>query len=190
MNLIQWDIELFELVNSAMSNVIFDTLLPWVREPLFWIPLYIFIIGFVFFNYGRNAYWFVIFFILSVSSSDMISAKLIKKNVQRVRPCNTEYMHVIERVKCGSGYSFTSNHASNHFAMATFLVLTLGRYIKKIKPWCWFWAFLVGLAQVYVGVHFPLDILGGAILGIITGKIWALLFFRYYGYIFSKPIVV
>ena len=68
MNLIQWDIELFELVNSAMSNVIFDTLLPWVREPLFWIPLYIFIIGFVFFNYGRNAYWFVIFFILTVSS--------------------------------------------------------------------------------------------------------------------------
>ncbi|MBK7635356.1 MAG: hypothetical protein IPJ13_14560 [Saprospiraceae bacterium] len=53
MNLIQWDIELFELVNSAMSNVIFDTLLPWVREPLFWIPLYIFIIGFVFLIMGE-----------------------------------------------------------------------------------------------------------------------------------------
>ena len=61
---------------------------------------------------------------------------------------------------------------------------------KRIKKLLWFWAFLVGLAQVYVGVHFPLDILGGAILGIITGKVWALLFFRYYGYIFSKPIVV
>lgn len=189
MNLIQWDIKLFEWINSGLSNGVFDMLLPWVREPLFWMPLYIFIIAFVFFNYGIKAYWFVVFFILTVSTSDMISAKLIKKNVQRVRPCNTEYVHVVERVKCGSGFSFTSNHASNHFAMATFLILTLGRYFKKIKVWCWSWAGIVGLAQIYVGVHFPLDIIGGAILGILVGKIWYMLFEKFYPHVLNPEVV-
>jgi membrane-associated phospholipid phosphatase len=190
MNFVQWDIELFEFVNTSMSNVIFDILLPWVREPLFWMPLYIFIFAFVFFNFGRKAYWFVIFFILTVSTSDLISSKPIKKTIKRIRPCNTEYIHVIERVECGSGYSFTSTHASNHFAMASFLVLTLGRYFRKINAWCWLWASFVGLAQVYVGVHFPMDILGGALLGIVIGKIWALLFSKYYGHTLKEPVII
>ncbi len=186
MNLISWDIKAFEFINITLSNAFFDAVLPWLREPLFWVPLYIFILGFVFFNVGSKAYWFVIFLILTASSSDLISSRPVKNTIKRLRPCNTEYVKVIERVTCGSGYSFTSSHAANHFAVATFLVMTLGQHFRKIKPWCWAWASLIGLSQVYVGVHFPLDIFGGALLGIILGKIWALLFKKYYGHIFKS----
>lgn len=189
MNLISWDIKAFEFINSSLSNTLFDEVLPWFREPLFWFPFYIFIAGFVFFNFGRKAYWFVIFLILTASSSDLVSSRPIKKTIKRLRPCNTEYVHVIERVQCGSGYSFTSSHAANHFAVATFIVMTLGQSFQKIKPWCWIWAGLVGFSQVYVGLHFPLDIIGGALLGIILGKIWALLFNKYYGYIINSAVV-
>lgn len=151
-----------------------------MREPLFWIPLYIFLIAFVFFNYGKKGYWFIIFLILTASTADMISSRAIKKSIKRIRPCNTEYIDVVQRVHCGSGYSFTSSHAANHFAVASFIVLTLGQSFKKIIPFCWFWAAIISFSQVYVGVHYPLDVLCGAIVGILVGRIWSFLFNRYY----------
>ena len=186
MNIIQWDITLFEWINNNLSSDLLDFILPWMREPLFWVPMYAFIIAFVFFNFGQKAYWFVLFLALTVGSSDMISSRVIKKSIKRLRPCNTEYVQVIERVQCGSGYSFTSNHAANHFAVATFLVLTLGQKFRKIRPWLWAWASIVAFSQVYVGVHFPLDIIVGGILGILIGKFWSLLFDKYHGYVL-KP---
>lgn len=189
MNIIQIDFAIFEWVNNDLSSDLFDMVLPWMREPYFWLPLYTFIIAFVFFNYGVKAYWFVLFLVLTAGSADLISSRAVKSTVRRLRPCNTEHVHVIERVHCGAGYSFTSSHATNHFAVATFLVMTLGQHFKKIKPYCWAWAAIIGFSQIYVGVHFPLDILGGAILGLILGQIWAILFARYYGHIFDDKEV-
>jgi len=186
MNIIHWDIIAFEFINGCLSNPFFDWVLPWFRESLFWVPLYLFIAGFVFLNFGKKAYWFVLFLVLTASSADLISSRTIKKTIKRIRPCRTEYVNVIQRVPCGSGYSFTSSHAANHFAVATFLVMTIGQHFRKIKPWCWAWATSIGFSQIYVGVHFPLDILGGAIVGIILEQIWAILFARYYGYVLDK----
>ncbi|MBK8514966.1 MAG: phosphatase PAP2 family protein [Saprospiraceae bacterium] len=186
MNLISWDIKAFEFVNSSLSNSLFDALLPWFREPLFWVPLYVFILGFMIFNFGIKSYWFLIFIILTVSTSDLISSHLVKKSIRRLRPCNTEYVHTIKRVPCGSGFSFTSSHATNHFAIASFLVLTFGQSNRKMRLGIWFWASLISFSQVYVGVHFPLDVLGGALLGIIVGKLYALLFNKYYGHLLKS----
>jgi membrane-associated phospholipid phosphatase len=189
MNIIQIDIAIFEWVNNNLSSMLFDMVLPWMREPYFWLPLYTFIIAFVFFNYGAKAYWFVLFLVLTAGSADLISSRVVKNSIKRLRPCNTENVIVTERVHCGSGYSFTSSHAANHFAVATFLVMTFGQHFKKIKPYCWTWAAIIGFSQIYVGVHFPLDILGGAILGLIIGQIWAILFARYYGHVLDKYCV-
>lgn len=76
---------------------------------------------------------------------------------------------VIVRVNCGSGFSFPSAHAANHFCLAAFLLSIFGYFLGRWKYMWWLWAILISLAQVYVGVHYPLDILGGAILGIIVG---------------------
>ena len=183
--ILQWDITLFEAINRGWSNAFFDWILPWWRNSFFWLPFYVFFIAFLFFNYGRKAYWVLLFTLLTVMTSDLTSSHLIKKNVQRLRPCNDAYMEVIERVRCGSGYSFTSSHATNHFALATFWALTLGIEIPKTKMWFWLWAGTISLAQVYVGVHYPLDILVGSMLGFCIGWIYAFLFWKYYPDVFS-----
>jgi undecaprenyl-diphosphatase len=73
-------------------------------------------------------------------------------------------------VGCGSGYSFISSHAANHFGLA----IIIGSIFKSkwtwVKPTLVIWAAVICYAQVYVGVHYPLDVIGGAIIGILIGK--------------------
>jgi undecaprenyl-diphosphatase len=73
------------------------------------------------------------------------------------------------------GFSFTSSHATNHFGVATFLFVTLGRFFGSWKYLIFIWAALICYAQVYVGVHYPLDVLFGALLGFAIGHFvcWA-----------------
>jgi len=192
----KWDYQLFEWINSGWSSNLLDLVMPWLREPLFWLPLYVFIIGFVVFNFGKKSYWFLIFTVLTIGTSDMVSSRIIKNTIERPRPCHyqssTHTLKVIKRVRCGSGYSFTSSHATNHFAIATFLIGVLGIFLTWLRPWMWLWAAMISLAQVYVGVHFPLDILVGGIIGTLIGWLYALLFLKFYSSTFginTTPIV-
>jgi membrane-associated phospholipid phosphatase len=168
---LQTDRTVFHWVNSGWSNVVFDQVLPWCRTPLFWAPFYLFILVFMGINSsGRQRILFIGGLLLAVSISDFTSSTLIKKQVGRIRPCNDPAMtSVIARVSCGSGYSFTSNHAANHFTVAVFLIGILGPLRRWIKPVLLGWASLVALSQVYVGVHYPLDVIAGAFLGIGIG---------------------
>jgi len=168
--IIHWDHVLFEWINFRGSNSVFDAILPILRNKYFWLPTYIFIISFVIYNYGRKAYYFLIFLIGSVSLADFTSAKFFKPYFARLRPCKDDGVEFINMlVECGSGYSFTSNHAANHFAISIFLYFTLGNQFKQIRPFLILWAFLVAYAQIYVGVHFPFDVLCGGLLGGIIG---------------------
>ncbi len=184
-SIFEWDYKIFEFINTSWSSTILDVVMPWLREPLFWLPLYVFIVSFVIFNFGKKSYWFVIFTLLTISTADLTSSKLIKKNVERARPCHYEadndLFKVVTRVRCGSGYSFTSSHATNHFAIATFFIGVLGILLPFLKPWLWVWATCISLAQVYVGVHFPLDVFFGGLLGAGIGWTYALLFKKFYG---------
>ena len=109
------DKSLFRAINTGMSNDFFDTIIPWLREGKLWAPLYLFLVSFLWINFRRRGLIIGLGLILSVGLTDFTSGTLIKKNVQRVRPCNDPSMEmmIIERVPCGSGYSFTSNHAAN-----------------------------------------------------------------------------
>ncbi|RZL15228.1 MAG: phosphatase PAP2 family protein, partial [Pedobacter sp.] len=75
------------------------------------------------------------------------------------------------RVPCGSGYSFPSAHATNHFGIAVFLILVFYKKWKPILPLGLLWAFSIAFAQVYVGVHYPVDIICGSLLGTLLGFI-------------------
>ena len=88
-------------------------------------------------------------------------------------------MIVVQRVPCGSGYSFTSSHASNHFALSTFLFLALASWPLWVRSLLMLWALNVAIAQVYVGVHYPFDVLMGSLTGMVIG--WAV-----YRYLFLK----
>lgn len=168
LSIIDIDQQLFKFINKELVNGFLDGLLYFWRNKYLWVPLYLFIITYLILNHKKEAYWIIFFLFLTFALSDFISSSVIKPTVKRARPCHVENEHIQARllVQCGSGYSFTSSHAANHFGIAFFLMLVLTKKKKLISFLLIFWAFLVGYAQIYVGVHFPLDIICGGLLGI------------------------
>jgi len=161
------DENLFVLINTQLSNGLFDAILVPLRHKFFWIPLYIFLISFIWMNYGNKRWIVFLGIIITVFMSDTFSSKIIKKSVQRTRPCHEALLNPIKRVPCSHGFSFTSSHATNHFAIGTFLFLLLS--FTKYRYLFLLWAAVISFAQVYVGVHYPLDVLCGTILGLLIG---------------------
>ena len=169
--LIQFDQNLFFTINHGLSNSFFDWLMPALRNRFFWTPLYLFIIIFFIRNYGKQGWIMILFLGLTFGCTDFISSSLIKPTVQRLRPCNNPEIKsdVKNLIDCGSGFSFPSSHASNHFGLAVLLIMMLYRKWKLILPIGLLWAASISFAQVYVGVHYPVDILAGAMLGGMIG---------------------
>jgi undecaprenyl-diphosphatase len=178
--LLALDQYLFELINSAARNAVLDWIMPLWREKSSWIPLYIILASYVGYKYRWAGLYLILALALAVGLADTLSSKVIKPSVQRLRPCNDPNMqdevHLL--VHCGSGYSFTSSHASNHFAVAAFLSLTLGLHLRRLRWPLYLWAASIALGQVYVGVHYPFDVLMGAFLGVIIGNIVAKTYLR------------
>lgn len=162
-------------LNSVWTNEFLDTLIPFFRNQWTWAPLYLFLLVFMLTNFRYQGVMWCVFFLATFALSDQLSAHLFKEMFQRVRPCNNPHLagivHII--VPCGSGYSFPSAHATNHFGLAVFAAITLRRQVRFIWPIAITWAALVGYSQVYVGVHFPLDVFCGALLGTAVGMITA-----------------
>lgn len=170
-SILREDLRLFFHINGQWHNAFLDALLPFVREPYVWAPLYLFLALFVTINYGWKGLFWILFFLLCFGVSDQASLYL-KGAVGRIRPCRdpvvSHYARVLV-VYCPMSGSFTSNHAANHFALATFCFITLKSAFHRYA-WLFFaWAAIVAYAQIYVGVHYPLDVLGGALLGILIG---------------------
>lgn len=175
--LLQGDQQLFSLINGSWSNSFFDSVLPWIRDKYHWIPLYILVVAAIIYKHRLKSWIFILGAVLTILVSDGVSSKIIKPTVERPRPCHeaSGLDNVTLRVGCGSGYSFTSSHATNHFAIAAYLIfipliLSLGlRMIFLV------WAGSICYAQVYVGVHYPLDVFVGGILGYFIGLGMAIL---------------
>lgn len=165
--LISLDKELFFSINQGWSHPFLDWLMPILRNPYTWAPLYLFIIIFCIRTYKMRGAYVILALLINFGISDMVSSQVVKKSFQRVRPCNDLEMKedVQLRVRCGSGFSFTSSHATNHFALAVFLIAIFYKRWKWVLPLGILWATSISIAQVYVGVHYPGDILAGAILG-------------------------
>lgn len=179
--LFQLDRTLFFAIHLGWACVVLDVIAPLLRNKLFWVPLYVFILSYVWYNRRPYLLGFILAAVVLITVSDTVSSKIIKPAVERLRPCNTPGMmeEIRPLVPCGSGYSFTSSHATNHFAVAVFLTGTFSRRRKKWR-WLWLaWAASISLSQVYVGVHFPFDILMGGILGAGLGWL-GVLGYRYF----------
>ncbi len=170
-SLLEYDRIVFDWINQGLSNGFFDAVLPIVRNKKTWILLYIFLIGYSIYIYKIKSIVIIGFALLCVFLTDTISSQWIKKSIERPRPCHVvkEYPQTNVLVHCGSGYSFTSSHATNHFGIAFFF---LGIPIFKRRGWKWFfvtWAASIAFSQVYVGVHYPIDVTCGAFLGSVIG---------------------
>ncbi|MBI1343748.1 MAG: phosphatase PAP2 family protein [Terrimonas sp.] len=184
--LIKWDQWLFSQINSHLTNPWLDMVLPYLRNSVFWTPLYLFLIVFFPMNFKKKGWWWVLVFICTVALTDMISSRLFKEYFERLRPCNDPALvgHMRLLLKnCSGGFSFTSSHAANHFGMAAFFYYSTRSFLKHWSFLAFAWAFVICYAQVYVGVHYPLDILGGALIGLGVGTLTALFFNKMFGFI-------
>lgn len=169
--ILQIDHKIWGYLNVRWHNEFFDTLMPFLRNQWTWSPLYLFLLLFMPRRFGRNGWLWCAAFLITFGVGDQVSASIMKPFFGRIRPCNDPYfagiVHII--VPCGGGKSFPSSHATNHFALAVFSSVSLGRFSR----WIWvaglLWAASVSYAQVYVGVHYPLDVFCGGLLGVCIG---------------------
>lgn len=178
----QLDKSLFFLINGEWTGSFLDWIMPLLRDKYFWTPIYVFLVVFFLSQYKWKGFALIGFVLLAFGIADFTSASIIKPMVERLRPCNDLDLagQIRVLVDCGTGFSFVSSHASNHFAISFLLISLYYRRWKWIFPLCFLWAFMVSYAQIYVGVHFPVDILGGALLGTAVGLLVGQLEKRFY----------
>lgn len=177
------DVWLITHVNQQWGSDFLDTVLPFFRESIFWVPLYLFLAIFVTSNFGAKGWWWILGVILTAALADIVSSQLIKENIMRMRPCQDP--DVAPQLRffinyCPRSSSFTSSHATSHFAQAMFFFLTL-RHLSKWVALFFLWAFMIAYTQVYVGVHYPFDVFCGGLLGCLLGFLMAKLFRKQIG---------
>jgi len=163
------DYTIFDFINQSLANPVLDAVLPVYREKTTWIPLYLGMVFLLYRSYGwRRTLWLLLCIAGTLAVADQLAATVLKPLIGRLRPCAEPSVadHARMLVGCGGRFGFPSNHAVNHFALAT--VLSLTWFHARAVGWRWAiyaWATSIALAQVYVGKHYPGDILAGAALG-------------------------
>ena len=164
----QIDYAIFSFINQKISNPFFDALMPFLRNAKSWIPLYLFLVLFLINKYKLESIKYAIYIVIAFALADYISYEFLKPWFARLRPCHSTTLQVrLLLGHCGGKWSFPSSHASNHMAIALSIVLA-NIFHKKWIKFAWIiWALAIGFAQIYVGVHYPSDILGGFVLGIL-----------------------
>lgn len=164
--IINFDKQLFYFINVTLANPITDFLMPVLTNQHNWLPIYIALFIFIAIKYKKAGLYILFAIFFAVGLGDYINSSIIKEIVGRLRPCATlTDIHIL--VSCGPGKSFMSSHAVNNFAMA----YVLSFYFKG-NTWIFYTlATMVAYSRVAVGVHYPLDVLCGALLGTAFGFI-------------------
>ncbi len=178
------DQAIFYQVNGIWHHPVLDSILPWTRHSNNWIPLYLGLLGWMVYQLGWKTWKWFLFALLNVGLTDQVSSSIFKPLFHRLRPCNDPALLGKTRLlldHCSGGFSFTSSHAANHFGLAMFIFITWGTAQQKITKYFFVWAGVIAYAQMYVGVHYPLDILGGTIIGLLAGYGMAILYLKWAG---------
>ena len=161
------------LVNTEWTSPFLDKLLPILRNRDTWIPFYILLAIGLGYRFRWKGLLMVAIIGATVGLTDQVSSALLKPAFGRDRPCKVEGLQdkLNVMVHCGNNKSFTSSHAANHTAIAMSMTLLFLRGRRWWIALAFLWAFAIGYAQIYVGVHYPLDILGGMLTGILVARL-------------------
>ena len=164
------DVALFHFINVSLANPVGDVLWPLITDYDKILPVRILLLALwvlLLVRGGARGRTAALLLIPVIFFADKLSSSIIKDLVSRPRPCHAiggipvvQGIHML--VDCGAGKSFPSSHAVNNFAVATLFAT----YYRRWRWWFFGWAALVALSRPAVGVHYPSDILGGAIIGV------------------------
>lgn len=167
--ILEFDKELFLFLNSFYNDFM-DTIMLMITRKETWIPLYLVIIFFFIKNYRSKSLLILLFMALTVVASDQISV-LIKESVMRLRPVHDPSIeHLVHNIlRKGGLHGFVSSHAANMFAILVFT----SRIFKNRSYYflLLFWAVIISYSRIYAGVHYPLDVIFGAVLGWLIGAL-------------------
>lgn len=179
-SLVRIDSDLLLAINGVHSRF-FDFFMPICTDKLVWIPLYLSLLYVLFRNMSfKTAMFCLVCIALAAGLADVISSKALRFAVMRLRPSNLEnelheLVHIVDGYR-GGRYGFPSSHAANTFSLAVFMVCLYR--CRVISFFMVFWALLNCYTRLYLGVHYPGDILAGAVLGTLLAMVFGFLFLR------------
>ncbi|MGI9138063.1 MAG: phosphatase PAP2 family protein [Sediminibacterium sp.] len=171
--IIKWDQALFFRINGDWTNAFLNKWLLWFRTSDNWIPFYVVFLIYLIQKLKVKTWKWLVIAIVNIALTDQLSSNFFKPFVHRLRPCqDPNILHKVHLLvdHCLTSFSFTSSHAANHFGIATFIFFTLKPLLNNYRYLFLVWAGIISYAQVYVGVHYPIDVFGGAMIGILFGK--------------------
>lgn len=176
--ILEWDRTVFIYLNNLGVGD-YDVFWSTVTNFATWIPLFLLFIVLIFIKYPKKEALWVIATILLMSLFVDTLTDLTKNAVARLRPNNDEDINTLIRILKSPGtYSFFSGHASSSFSITTLVVL----FLKDRFKWSWLfyiWPIVFVASRIFVGVHFPLDILVGALVGVLSALFFYMLYTRF-----------
>lgn len=172
-----WDSALLVTINE-WHHPIMDALMVFLSEKWVWVPLYLYLLYAIYKVKGKDSPRFIGYILLVIALSDQTCSGLLKPWIARLRPCHEPSLQGLLHLAggCGGNYGFCSSHTANAFALAMAMA-----HILKSKPWTlclFFWAASISYSRIYLGAHYPLDVLAGAGIGMAWA--WVLAQFKFF----------
>ncbi|MEA3297411.1 MAG: phosphatase PAP2 family protein [candidate division Zixibacteria bacterium] len=165
------DRTLFEFINIQLANSVTDFIMPIITSDNLLRVLYGFAMVLILIYGNRRLRWLVLFSVVALTLTDQISSQFLKNLIERPRPC-----HILEEINllvgCGGGFAMPSSHAANAFGQACLFSMC----IKELKYYIYAFASLIAVSRIFVGVHYPGDIIVGAVVGCLIGFLLAVTF--------------
>lgn len=161
------DVALYQSINTGLGAHWLDGPMLLLRNAKTWIPLYIALLAYFYWRHRAYLLPLLAMSLVCFAITDYGSASILKPFFERPRPCyETDTALVVRAVlPCGGPFGMPSSHATNHWGLATLWFCLIYKLEGRRWYWLFIWAGAVCFAQVYVGVHYPLDTLMGALLG-------------------------